>query len=65
MDQLYKHHLDVYLDRIGNPIVLERERRELASIVKTADYKLAVRIINSGVFKFLRGFRNSFKTKSK
>lgn len=61
MDQLFKHHVDTYLEHMGNPILLERERQELASVVKTADYKLAVRIMNWSLFKFLRGLLNSFK----
>ncbi len=65
MDQLYKNNVDAYLEYIGNPIMLERERRQLASIVKTADYKLAVRIMNSKAFRFLRGLRNSFKRQIK
>lgn len=61
MDELFKNHVDVFLDHIGNPIELERERRELSGIARTADYQLVLRIINSKTFKFLRSLRNRMK----
>lgn len=61
MNDLFKNHIDKYFEYIGNPIDIERERRRLNSLVKTADYKAAVRILKHPLFKFLRNVRTKFK----
>jgi len=63
MDQLFKNHIDEYLQYIGNPIELEREHRALSSEVKKADYKLAKRIMDAQVFKLIRSIPRLWKTK--
>lgn len=61
MDALFKHHVDTYLVHLGNPILLERERRELASEVASADYKAAITLVQWPVFRFLRSLRGRLK----
>jgi len=61
MDALYKHHIDTYLAHVGNPILLERERRELASQIKSADYKAAMALLQWPPFRFLRRLRGKLK----
>lgn len=61
INKLFRDHIDEYLKVIGNPIDLERERRELMNVVKSADYLMAVKIMKSPIFKRFRNFRNSLK----
>lgn len=61
INQLFKNHIDEYLKVIGNPIELERERRELASVVESAEYNAAVTLMKNPIFKKLRALRNFMK----
>jgi glycosyltransferase involved in cell wall biosynthesis len=61
MNQLFKNHIDAYLQFIGNPILQEREARGLRKKVQSADFKAAEKLIRNPVFQFFRKVRNYLK----
>jgi glycosyltransferase involved in cell wall biosynthesis len=61
INAIFKNNIDTYLKVIGNPIELERERSALKQIIKSKEYKAAVKFMKYPVFVFFRNLRNQFK----